>query len=145
MEEKTINEVQIPDNILYHKKIIANAKLLYYVIAKICKQDGYCIKLNLDFAELFGVSSTSISLWVKSLQKNRTIQCIIIKKYIRVIFLQGTSKEYIKGVLSKLKDNTSYYMREHIDTPAVDDFNIETKEWVDDNGVKHGRDLIDYE
>lgn len=149
MKEKETHDIPIPENVLYHKKILANAKLLYCVIAFVCKQDGYCIKQNIYFAELFGVSVTSISLWVKSLQENKLIQCEIIKKYIRVVFLPKMSKEYVKGVLSRLKDNTTYYMREHIDDAhAIDDtndFNIETKTWTDKNGVKRGRDSISYE
>jgi len=146
MEEKEIHEIPIPENVLYHKEIHANAKLLYCVIADICKQNGYCIEQNSYFAKLFGVSVTSISLWIKLLKDNKLIRYEIEERYIRAICLYKMSKAYLKGVLSQLKDNTTYYMREHIDnTHAVDDFNIITKEWIGKDGVKRGVDSIDYE
>jgi hypothetical protein len=136
----------IPSDVLFNKKLIPNAKLLYSVIEFICKRDDYCIKQNKELGNLFGVSPTSISLWVKSLQTERFVTCRIYRKYYRVIFLYGTHKEIIKGVLRNLKDNTTYYKREHFeDAHAVDDFSIETKIWTDKEGVKRGRDSIDYE
>ena len=146
--------VTIPENVLYHKKISASAKLLFGEIAYICTRDGYCLKRNSYFADLFDVSITSISLWIKLLQKNGLIQCKIKQKYIRVIFLQGVDKKFmmgvlknLKGVIRKLKDNTTYYEQGQLietDPADRDDFKIETKEWTDKDGQKHGEDTIDY-
>jgi len=43
-------------------------------------------------------------------------------------------------------DNTTYYKQQHFrDAAAKDDFNIESSEWIDEQGVKHRTDSIDYE
>jgi len=145
--------VTIPENVLYHKKIPASAKLLFGEIAYICTRDGYCLKRNNYFADLFDVSITSVSLWIKSLQKNKLIQCRIKRKYLRVIFLQGVDKKFmmgvlknLKGVIQKLKDNTTYYEQGQLDTDPAnkDDFDIEETEWTDKDGKKHKRVSIDY-
>lgn len=69
--------------------------------------------------------------------------CIILK------LLKTSLKSKDKTVYfsrQNCRDNTTYYEHEHLENAhASDDFRVETKIWKDKEGVKHGRDSIDYE
>lgn len=159
MSDKKIYDTIIPSGVRYSSKLSASAKILYSEIAFICKRDGYCIMRNSYFAKLFGTYEVTVSRWVQSLKKHKFIQCEIRHKFIRFIFLQDADEKHINGMIKKLLgakqkclDNTTYYKQEHFnDTLATDDtvvddgdFDIETKEWTDKDGVRRGRDSIDY-
>lgn len=84
----------IPANVRYDKNLIPNAKLLYGEITALCNEKGYCWAGNGYFAELYGVSKTSISKWVKSLIDGGYITSEMIykqgtkeidKRYIRIV------------------------------------------------------------
>lgn len=59
----------IPANVRYNKNLTANAKLLYGEITALCNAKGYCWARNEYFAELYNVSTISISNWIASLIK----------------------------------------------------------------------------
>lgn len=154
-EKKThlIEETAIPANVRYCNTIPAGARLLYSEIAFICRRDGYCTALSKYFAKLYGVKRTTISVWINSLQKKCFIKCEIKHKFIRVIFLPTADRKTRQGILKniiplleKSNDNTTYYIRElSNDAHVVDDFDVQTKQWVNKDGVKCGIDSIDYE
>jgi len=142
-KEKDLHFILIPNEILYCSKITANAKLLFGEIMSLCNKNdkGCCWASNNYFAELYKVSVTSISLWISSLTENKFIKCDVNHK-------KNTRKIYLKTSLSKLKDNIpkGIYRQQHFrDAAAIDDFNIESSEWIDEQGVKHRTDSIDYE
>jgi len=84
----------IPAEVRYDKDLTANAKLLYGEITALCSKEGYCWATNKYFADLYSVSNTTISLWIKQL----------CKKYIRYDVLDGFRRKiYLKGVLKNLK------------------------------------------
>ena len=136
----------IPENVIYSKKIPANAKLLYGVIIELCNSKGYCWASNQYFAELFNVSTTSISLWITSLRENNFITCKVYKNNSRKLFLKGVAKK-LKGEepLRKLKHIKEQQGQHSQAVPAKDDFDIEESEWTDENGKKYKRVSIDYE
>lgn len=70
----------LPANVRYDKNITPNAKLLYAEITALCNDKGYCWARNAYFAELYGVTKTSISNWISSLQKNGYIDVQLIYK-----------------------------------------------------------------
>ena len=70
----------LPANVRYDKNITPNAKLLYAEITALCNDKGYCWAGNAYFAELYGVTKTSISNWISSLQKNGYIDVQLIYK-----------------------------------------------------------------
>lgn len=69
MEERKAYYAIIPATIRYDKDIKANAKLLYGEITAICNEKGYCWATNGYFAELYGVSKNTISVWINQLIK----------------------------------------------------------------------------
>lgn len=148
MKEKELKYIIIPENILLCKKLPANAKLLYGEILSLCDKKGYCWASNNHFAKRFGVSITSISLWMTSLRENGFIKCQIKENKRKVFlkaYLSNLKTAFEKEPLRKLKD--IYKGQGSLRSPAreKDDFKVETKEWVDDKGHKHGQDSIDYE
>lgn len=82
MEESTPRSYYavLPANVRYDKNITPNAKLLYAEITALCNDKGYCWAGNAYFAELYGVTKTSISNWISSLQKNGYIDVQLIYK-----------------------------------------------------------------
>lgn len=67
METKRNYYAIIPANVRYDENVRPNAKLLYGEITALCNERGYCWASNQYFAELYKVSKTSISLWIKDL------------------------------------------------------------------------------
>jgi SOS-response transcriptional repressor LexA len=89
MENKNIgteNYAVIPASVRYCKGLNPNAKLLYGEISALSSKDGYCTSSNEYFSDLYSVSKTSISLWIKALTDNEFIRCEIEKNYKRKIF-----------------------------------------------------------
>jgi len=86
----------IPAYVRYDKDLKDKAKLLYGEITSLCNDKGYCWATNEYFANLFGVTKTTISLLIKDL---------IQKKYIysQIIYKEG-SKEILNRYLSLVKD-----------------------------------------
>lgn len=96
MKEKPSYYSVIPANVRYDTEITPNAKLLYSEITALCNEQGCCWATNEYFANLYGVSKTSISKWISSL---------IQKKYIfsETIYKEGT-KEILNRYLTIVKD-----------------------------------------
>jgi hypothetical protein len=124
MKETTLHRgyyAILPANIRYDKNITPNAKLLYAEITALCNEKGYCWASNAYFAELYGVSKTSISNWISSLQKNGYISVDMIYKenskeiqnrYIRILndpikeILMGYTKNLQYPIKENFNDNT---------------------------------------
>lgn len=119
MKETTLHRgyyAIIPATIRYDKNITPNAKLLYAEITALCNEKGYCWASNAYFAELYGVSKTSISNWISSLQKNGYISVDMIYKenskeiqnrYIRIL------NDPMKEILMGYERNLKYPMKEN--------------------------------
>ena len=70
----------IPANVRYDNELTANAKLLYGEITALCNSKGFCWATNDYFANLYGVSKTSISNWINALIKKGYITRELIYK-----------------------------------------------------------------
>ena len=85
----------IPANVRY-ADIKANAKLLYGEITALSNQKGYCWSSNNYFAELYGVSKNTISLWINQLKKHG---------FIHVEVIRDKNKQVIKRTMSIIKND----------------------------------------
>ena len=54
----------IPATVRYDDRLTPNAKLLYGEITALSNKEGYCWAGNAYFANLYGVTKTSISTWI---------------------------------------------------------------------------------
>lgn len=81
----------IPANVRYSKELSANAKLLYAEITALTSSNGECWASNAYFANLYNVSSKSISSWIQQLIKAGFLTSAIIYK--------DNSKEIKKRIL----------------------------------------------
>jgi hypothetical protein len=107
----------LPANVRYDKNITPNAKLLYAEITALCNDKGYCWAGNAYFAELYGVTKTSISNWISSLQKNGYIDVQFIYKenskeiqsrHISIannIPIQNNLNTYSKNIVGGIQNN----------------------------------------
>ncbi len=120
----------IPANIRYDESLTPNAKLLYGEITALANEKGYCWAANTYFAELYGVSKTSISKWIKQLVDGGYIRSQIIyregtkeilSRYLTIViggieqklnryptFVdEGTEEKLSTPIEEKLKDNNT--------------------------------------
>ena len=105
MENKPNYYGIIPANVRYDKRLTPNAKLLYSEITALCNDKGYCWANNKYFADLYEVSTTSISKWISSL--------------IEFGYLTSTInyKEGTKEILHRYLRLVTYPIEEKLNTP----------------------------
>ena len=95
----------IPANVRYDAKLKDKAKLLYGEITALCNEKGYCWATNDYFANLYGVSKTTISLLIKNLIEGGYLES-------QIVYKEGT-KEILNRYLSIVKDP----IKENLNTP----------------------------
>lgn len=117
MEEKKSYYAIIPANVRYDKELPANAKLLYGEITALCNSEGYCWASNRYFADLYEVTNTSISKWIKALCDAGYIKSKILykegtkeidKRYITIVNYPIEEK-LNTPIEEKLKDNNTSF------------------------------------
>lgn len=121
----------IPANVRYDKKLTANAKLLYGEITALANEKGYCWAGDRYFAELYGVSKTTIQSWIKALTDNGYITK-------ELIYREGT-----KEILNRYIRIVAYPTQENFGTPTQENlrdnntFNKTNKEEVETSSRKY--------
>lgn len=70
----------IPANVRYDINLCPNAKLLYGEITALCNEKGFCWASNSYFAELYSVSTVSVSRWISLLEQLGYIKVDLIYK-----------------------------------------------------------------
>lgn len=91
----------IPANVRYDKNLKDKAKLLYGEITSLSTKDGYCWATNRYFADLYDVSTTTISTLIKNL---------VDRGYIKsqIVYKEGTKEilnRYLSIVNEPIKEN----------------------------------------
>ena len=84
----------LKSDVRYDKRLTPNAKLLYAEITALANQRGFCWSSNSYFAELYGVSTTSISKWISQLIEFKYLEREIVYKK----GTKGISKRYLSLV-----------------------------------------------
>jgi len=129
----------IPANIRYDKRLNANAKLLFGEITALSNERGYCWASNAYFADLYEVSTTSISSWIKRLKEFGYIKSEVIYKegskeilhrYISLI-TEGIQENLQTPIQENLQDNitvnnNTFNNTNNIDEP-IPDINTDSK------------------
>ncbi len=115
MDERPNYYAVIPAEIRYDKKLKDKAKLLYGEIVALSNKEGYCYASNSYFAELYGVSITTISTLIKNLIDRGYISSEIIyregtkeilNRYLKIL-KEGYLKNLKEGIKENLKDNNT--------------------------------------
>ena len=112
MEERPSYYAIIPANVRYDTELTPNAKLLYAEITALCNEKGYCWATNEYFANLYGVSKTSISKWISNLIQKGYI-------YSEIIYKDGT-KEILNRYLKIVKDTIEEKLNRGIEEKLKD-------------------------
>ena len=89
----------------YDNRLKANVKLLFAEITALCNMNAECFVSNKYFADLYGKSKTSISVWISELVKYGYIK-------VHYTYKVGT-KEILNRYISILKGGT----QENLNTP----------------------------
>lgn len=152
MAGKKLDFIVIPNKVMFCKSLTANAKLLMGVIINLCNSKGNCWASNQYLAESLGTHFMTISKWISLLEKNKFIKCHAKKDNKRKIYIeQSISKglELYAKLLIDYKSDSLHIQREQgqlqeTDPANKDDFEIEEKEWTDEDGKKHSSFSIDY-
>ena len=120
-EENQINYYSvIPASVRYDSNLKPSEKLLYGEITALSNKNGYCYAQNRYFANLYKVSTETVSRWLSNLQKcgyieidiKRTEKQEIIARHIYIIdtpYYQKNQYPYCQknqeGIDEKVKDN----------------------------------------
>ena len=107
MTEKKSYYAVIPANVRYDEQLSPNAKLLYGEITALCNSEGYCWASNKYFAELYEVTTITISRWINLLIKRGYITS-------KFIYKEGTreiDKRYIQICSDPINKNDKGYIQ----------------------------------
>lgn len=107
MNEKPSYYAIIPANVRYDKDLRDKAKLLYGEITALCNKNGYCFASNKYFADLYGVTTTTISTLIKELVDKGYIESVIQYKRGTKEILNRYLKIFKEGIKKNLKDNNT--------------------------------------
>lgn len=105
----------LPAEVRYDNSLRDKAKLLYSEITALSNKDGSCFASNKYFADLYGVSTTTISTLISELVEKGYLESEIVYKggtkeilnrYLKIL-KGGYLKNFKGGIKENLKDNNT--------------------------------------
>ena len=95
----------IPASVRYDENLKPNAKLMYGEITALSNEKGFCWATNTYFAQLYKVNPSTVSRWIKQLEKNKHIKIKTIKDEYnserRLLFCRGGGSQKSQGGMTK--------------------------------------------
>jgi len=91
----------IPANVRYAKDLTPNAKLLYAEITALSQKDGTCWASNKYFANLYNVSTVTVSRWVSSLVEKGFVE----RKITYFVGTKQIDKRYLQLCYEGINNN----------------------------------------
>ena len=129
MQEKRPNYYAvIPATVRYAAELKANEKLLYAEITALSNKDGYCWASNNYFAELFDVTSQTVSGWISNLVDQGYIYRKLIKE----------GKQIKDRRLTPIKENLNTPIKEKLNTPIKENLKGNTTRVI--NNTSNNKD-----
>lgn len=104
----------IPAYIRYNKELKFGERLMYGEITALSNKSGYCYASNKYFADLYGVSQSTISRWISHLAEINSIDVQIIRNEKKEIIerrLYITDTPYMQNCTYPYTQNNQYPMR----------------------------------
>ena len=128
MKEKPNYYAVITADVRYNNKLTANAKLLYAEITALCNMNGKCTASTQYFANLYGVTKTSIQNWLKILEDNNHItrhnifkegSKQILSRHIKLV--NTPTQNILRDNNTSINTNTTYINKGRFKKPTVKD------------------------
>jgi len=125
MKEQPNYYAVLSAEVRYDNRLKANVKLLFAEITALCNMNAECFASNKYFADLYGKSKTSISVWVSELVKYGYIK-------VHYTYKEGTKEilnrhiSILKGGI-EVKPNTPYKKTSKSNTTSINTMNSNTK------------------
>ncbi|MBP3502583.1 MAG: helix-turn-helix domain-containing protein [Clostridia bacterium] len=104
----------IPAYIRYNKELKFGERLMYGEITALSNKSGYCYASNKYFADLYGVSQSTISRWISHLAELNSIDVQIIRNEKKEIIerrLYITDTPYMQNYTYPYTQNNQYPIR----------------------------------
>ena len=134
MQEKRPNYYAvIPATVRYAAELKANEKLLYAEITALSNKDGYCWASNNYFAELFDVTSQTVSGWISNLVDQGYIYRELIKE----------GKQIKDRRLTPIKENLNTPIKEKLNTPIKENLKGNTTS-INTTSTNKDREKVPY-
>jgi hypothetical protein len=128
MKEKPNYYAVITADVRYNNKLTANAKLLYAEITALCNMNGKCTASTQYFANLYGVTKTSIQNWLKILEDNNHItrhnifkegSKQILSRHIKLV--KTPTQNILRDNNTSINTNTTYSNKGRFKKPTVEE------------------------
>ena len=86
----------LPAEVRYNKQLSPQAKLIYAEISALSNSKGYCWASNKYFAELFGITTVTVSRLISQLIKHKFIDTQLNRYSDRKIIMRGGINKNVK-------------------------------------------------
>lgn len=132
----------IPSNVRYDSRLCPSAKLMYGEITALSNEKGYCWATNQYFAELYDVSTKTITRWLKELQQygyiivilNKNESNEIVNRQISIVIDENavlTTKKETKETKHKYGKYENVMLSDKQMETLKEEFPLDYEEWIE--------------